>query len=333
MRALQCQQLGKPADLKLVEIPDLPSPGAGEIKVAVAAAGLNFADTLMIAGQYQVKPDLPFVPGLELAGTVLEVGPPESGGGESRVKPGDRVMAAVSHGAFAGQAMVRSLDAIPVPEGMDLKIAGGYVIAYGTSYGALVWKARLQKDEILLVHGAAGGVGLTAVEIGKALGAIVIATAGGADKCLIAREHGADHAIDYKTENLRDRVKAICTELGREGVDVVYDPVGGEIFEASLRCTAWGARLLVVGFAAGQIQKIPANILLVKNIDAQGFYWGSYRRHRPDLVAEGFAALARFFAAGRLKPHISHQMELGDYAQAFDLLISRRSTGKIVLLA
>jgi NADPH2:quinone reductase len=185
---------------------------------------------------------------------------------------------------------------------------------------------------VLLVHGAAGGVGLTAVEIGKALGAIVIATAGGADKCGVARQHGADHAIDYKAENLRERVKAICAELGRDGVDVVYDPVGGEIFEASLRCAAWGARLLVVGFAAGQIQKIPANILLVKNIDAQGFYWGSYRRHRPELVREGFAELARFYAAGRLQPHISHRMELADHARAFDLLISRRSTGKIVLL-
>jgi NADPH2:quinone reductase len=336
MRALQCQVLGKPAELKLVDIPDLPAPGPGEIKVQVAAAGLNFADTLMIAGQYQVKPELPFVPGLELAGTVLEVGPPEPGGepveGEARLKAGDRVMAAVSHGAFAGQAMVRGADAIPVPAGMEMPVAGGFVIAYGTSYGALVWKARLRKGEVLLVHGAAGGVGLTAVEIGKALGAIVIATAGGADKCGVARQHGADHAIDYKAENLRERVKAICAELGRDGVDVVYDPVGGEIFEASLRCAAWGARLLVVGFAAGQIQKIPANILLVKNIDAQGFYWGSYRRHRPELVREGFAELARFYAAGRLQPHISHRMELADHARAFDLLISRRSTGKIVLL-
>jgi NADPH2:quinone reductase len=228
--------------------------------------------------------------------------------------------------------MVRGADAIPVPAGMEMPVAGGFVIAYGTSYGALVWKARLRKGEVLLVHGAAGGVGLTAVEIGKALGAIVIATAGGADKCEVARQHGADHAIDYKAENLRERVKAICAELGRDGVDVVYDPVGGEIFEASLRCAAWGARLLVVGFAAGQIQKIPANILLVKNIDAQGFYWGSYRRHRPELVREGFAELARFYAAGRLQPHISHRMELADHARAFDLLISRRSTGKIVLL-
>ncbi len=187
---------------------------------------------------------------------------------------------------------------LPIPIGMDPATAGGFVIAYGTSYGALVWKARLKAGELLLVHGAAGGVGLTAVEIGKALGAKVIATAGGAEKCAVAREHGADWIIDYKTENLRDRVKAIAAELGRDGVDVVYDPVGGELFDASLRCVAWGARLLVVGFAAGQIQKIPANILLVKNIDAQGFYWGSYRRHQPELIVEGFRRARALLCGG-----------------------------------
>jgi NADPH:quinone reductase len=325
MRALQCITLGKPAELKLVDLPELPAPRAGEIKVKVAAAGLNFADTLMIAGQYQHKPEQPFVPGLELAGTVLEVGP-----GETRLKPGDKVMAAVDHGAFAGQAIVRASDAAPVPAGLDLITAGGFVIAYGTSHGALVWKARLKEGEILMVHGAAGGVGLTAVEIGKALGAKVIATAGGAEKCTLARKHGADWTIDYKAENLRDRVKAICAELGRDGVDVVYDPVGGEIFETSLRCVAWGARMLIVGFAAGAVQKIPANILLVKNVDALGFYWGSYRRHRPDLVAQGFAELGAFHAAGLLQPHISHRFDLADFGQAFDTLVTRKSTGKIV---
>jgi NADPH2:quinone reductase len=325
---VQCRTLGKPSDLKLVDLPDLPAPQAGEIKVQVASAGLNFADTLMIAGQYQQKPELPFTPGLELAGRVLETGP-----GETRIKAGDQIMAAVDHGGFAEQAIVRAADAVPIPAGLDPVTAGGFVIAYGTSYGALVWKARLQQGELLLVHGAAGGVGLTAVEIGKALGAKVIATAGGAEKCAVAREHGADWIIDYKTENVRDRVKSIAAGLGREGVDVVYDPVGGEIFDASLRCVAWGARLLVVGFAAGQIQKIPANILLVKNIDAQGFYWGSYRRHQPALVRDGFAGLGNLFAAGRLKPHVSHRFDLADFAQAFEILVARKSTGKIVLTA
>lgn len=326
MRALQCQTLGKPSDLKLVDLPDLPSPKAGEIKIKVASAGLNFADTLMIAGQYQQKPDLPFTPGLEIGGTVLEVGP-----GETRIKVGDKVMAAVDHGGFAEQAIARAADVVPIPAGMDPVVAGGFVIAYGTSYGALVWKARLKEGELLLVHGAAGGVGLTAVEIGKALGAKVIATAGGADKCAVAAEHGAGWTIDYKTENVRDRVKAIVAEIGRDGVDVVYDPVGGEIFDASLRCVAWGARLLVVGFAAGQVQKIPANILLVKNIDAQGFYWGSYRRHQPALILECFEGLGRLYAAGRLKPHISHRFDLENYSQAFDILVARKSTGKVVL--
>jgi NADPH2:quinone reductase len=326
MRALQCETLGKPSDLKLVDLPDLPSPKAGEIKIKVASAGLNFADTLMIAGQYQQKPDLPFTPGLEIGGTVLEIGP-----GETRIKVGDKVMAAVDHGGFAEQAIARAADVVPIPTGMDPVVAGGFVIAYGTSYGALVWKARLQEGELLLVHGAAGGVGLTAVEIGKALGAKVIATAGGADKCAVAAEHGADWTIDYRSENVRDRVKAIAAGLGRDGVDVVYDPVGGEIFDASLRCVAWGARLLVVGFAAGQIQKIPANILLVKNIDAQGFYWGSYRRHHPALILECFEGLGRLYAAGRLKPHISHRFALENYSQAFDILVARKSTGKIVL--
>jgi NADPH2:quinone reductase len=326
MRALQCQTLGKPSDLKLVDLPDLPAPKAGEIKIKVASAGLNFADTLMIAGQYQQKPELPFTPGLEIAGTVLEVGP-----GETRLKVGDAVMAAVDNGGFAEQAIARAADVVPIPAGMDPVVAGGFVIAYGTSYGALVWKARLEEGELLLVHGAAGGVGLTAVEIGKALGARVIATAGAADKCAVARQHGADWTIDYKTENMRDRVKAICADLGRDGVDVVYDPVGGETFDASLRCITWGARLLVVGFAAGEIQKIPANILLVKNIDAQGFYWGSYRRHQPGLIQECFEGLGRLYAAGRLKPHISHRFDLENYSQAFDILLARKSTGKVVL--
>jgi NADPH2:quinone reductase len=326
MRALRCTALGKPSDLQLVDLPDLPAPRAGEIKVKVASAGLNFADTLMIAGQYQQKPELPFTPGLELSGTVLETGP-----GETRLKVGDAIMAAVDHGGFAEQAIVRAADAVPVPAGLDPVTAGGFVIAYGTSYGALVWKARLQAGELLLVHGAAGGVGLTAVEIGKALGAKVIATAGSADRLAVAKAHGADWTIDYKTENVRDRVKAIAAALGRDGADVVYDPVGGEIFDASLRCVGWGARHLVVGFAAGQIQKIPANILLVKNIDAQGFYWGSYRRHRPELILDCFAGLGRFHAAGQLKPHISHRFDLADFSQAFDILVARKSTGKIVL--
>lgn len=326
MRALQCPSWGDYRNLRAVDLPDLGPPAPDEVKIKVAAAGLNFADTLMIAGNYQVKPPLPFVPGLELAGTVAAVGAKVA-----HVKPGDRVMAVVEYGAMAGEAMAKAADVFPVPAGMSLTEAAGFIIAYGTSHGALTWKAKLQPGEVLLVHGAAGGVGLTAVEIGKALGAIVIATAGGADKCKIALEHGADHAIDYKAEDLRARVKEICAGLGKDGADVVYDPVGGEIFEASLRCVAWNARLVVIGFAAGKVQQIPANILLVKNLDALGFYWGSYRRHQPDLLAPSFRDLARMHAEGRIKPLVSACLPLDRAEEAFASLVARKSTGKVVL--
>lgn len=326
MRAIVCDTWGTAEDLKWAEVAPPAAPQPHQVKISVMAAGVNFADTLIIAGRYQVKPDLPFTPGFEVAGLVLEVGD-----SIAHVKPGDRVMALVDHGAFAEIVLADGQAVYPLPAGMDFPTAAGFPIAYGTSYGALVWKARLQKDELLLVHGAAGGVGLTAVEIGKALGAKVIATAGGHEKLAIAREHGADFTIDYKNEDIRERVKAICAQLGRKGVDVVYDPVGGACFEASLRCVAWGARLVVVGFAGGQVPQIPANILLVKNIDALGFFFGSYRQHRPAMVGAAFGELARMFEHGTLKPHVSHQIPMEEITEAFDLLANRRSTGKVVL--
>lgn len=323
MRALICDQPNGYETLRLGEVAD-PQAGAGEVLIDVAAAGMNFADSLMTAGKYQVKPNPPFVPGLELAGTITAVG-----SGVTTRKVGERVMAVVDHGAFATRAVAKVADTFTIPGSMEFNEAAGFPIAYGTSYGALVWKARLQPGETLLVHGAAGGVGLTAVEIGKALGARVIATAGGADKCAIAKKHGADEIIDYKAEDVRERVKALTN--GR-GADVVYDPVGGDIFEASLRAVAWNARLVVIGFAAGTVQQIPANILLVKNVDVLGFYWGSYRSHAPELMAEGFTALGQMAAAGKLHPHVSHALPLTDWRQGFETLLGRRSTGKIVLL-
>jgi len=327
MLAIRCDSWGNAANLRWAELPDPSAPGPQQVKIKVAAAGVNFADTLIIAGQYQVKPNLPFAPGFELAGTVLEVG-----SAVTHVKQGDRVMALVDHGAFAELALADADSVFPLPAGMDFVTGAGFPIAYGTSYGAYAWKARLQAGELLLVHGAAGGVGLTAVEIGKALGATVIATAGGSEKLAIARQHGADYLIDYKEEDIRERVKEIAASLGRTGVDVVYDPVGGACFEASLRCVAWGARILVVGFASGQVPQIPANILLVKNVDALGFFFGSYRQQRPDLVQQAFADLGRMFEQGALKPHVSHQLPAESIAEAFDLLASRRSTGKVVLI-
>ncbi|WP_374655284.1 NADPH:quinone oxidoreductase family protein [Dongia sp.] len=323
MRALICEQPNGFENLRLGDMPD-PQAGPGEVLIDVAAAGMNFADSLMTAGKYQVKPNPPFVPGLELAGTVAAIG-----AGVTRLKPGERVMAVVDHGAFAAKAVAKEADTFAIPAGLDFPQAAGFPIAYGTSYGALVWKARLQRGETLLVHGAAGGVGLTAVEIGKALGAHVIATAGGADKCAIAASHGADETIDYKTEDVRERVKALTA--GR-GADLVYDPVGGEIFEASLRAVAWNARLVVIGFAAGTVQQIPANILLVKNVDVLGFYWGSYRQHAPQMMAQAFQALSGMVAAGQLSPHVSHSLPLGRWREGFETLLGRRSAGKIVLL-
>jgi NADPH2:quinone reductase len=293
------------------------------VKIAVRAAGLNFADLLMIGGTYQEKPPLPFSPGLELAGTVLACGP-----GVTRVAPGDRVMATVDNGAFAAEALARETDVHRLPDGIDDATAAGFPIAYGTAYGALKWRADLQPGETVLVHGAGGGVGLAAVEVAKAMGATVIATAGDAQKLAIAKAHGADHLIDYRTETLRTRVKEIC---GAGGVDVVYDPVGGDVFDQSLRCTSWSGRLVVIGFASGTVPQVPANILRVKNLSVLGLYWGSYRRHRPDLVAAGFEELVAWHQAGKLKPLVSQLFDLAEAPAALELLKTRRSTGKVVL--
>ncbi len=323
MRALICDQPNGYDSLRLAEIVE-PLPGPGELLIDVAAAGLNFADSLMTAGKYQTKPNPPFVPGLELAGTVCALGT-----GVTGRRIGERVMAVVDHGAFAARAIAKVSDTFAIPGDISFPEAAGFPIAYGTSYGALVWKARLQPGETLLVHGAAGGVGLTAVEIGKALGARVIATAGGANKCAVAREHGADEIIDYKAEDVRERVKALTS--GR-GVDVVYDPVGGDIFAASLRAVAWNARIVVIGFAAGDVQQIPANILLVKNVDVLGFYWGSYRSHAPQLMTASFKTLSGMLEAGQLHPHVSHAFALTHWRDGFETLLGRRATGKVILL-
>jgi NADPH2:quinone reductase len=211
---------------------------------------------------------------------------------------------------------------------MDFAAAAGFPVAYGTSHGALEWRARLQAGECLLVTGAAGGVGLTAVEIGKAMGARVIACAGSAEKLAVAREHGADHLFEYSKEDLRERVKAIT---GGRGADVIYDPVGGDVFDACLRSIAWGGRIIIIGFAAGRISQIPANIALVKNIDVIGFYWGSYQKHKPELVSSSFEQLFRWFEEGKLRPHVSHRLPLSQAVEALKLVQGRKSTGKIVL--
>jgi NADPH2:quinone reductase len=321
LRAILCQDFDKAGRLTLADVEPLAAPHGDQVAIDVAAAGVNFADNLMIGGQYQVKPALPFTPGFEAAGTVRACGPDVL-----HVKPGDRVIAVADHGGYAQQMLAQQANVFGIPDEMDFVTAAGFAIAYGTSHGALRWRADLRPGEVLLVHGAAGGVGLTAVEVGKALGAIVIATAGGPEKLAIAKRHGADHLIDYSRENIRDRVKEI-----RGGADVIYDPVGGSAFEASLRCANWNARIVIVGFAGGQVPRIPANILLVKNIAALGFYWGSYRQHRPDLLQAEFRELFGWWRTGKLKPHVSHRFDLAQANEALQLLRERKSTGKVVL--
>lgn len=322
MWAIVCRDWCDPENLELDDM-EPPELVAGGVRIGVRAAGLNFADSLMIKGNYQVKPQLPFSPGLEVSGDVLEVAPDVS-----RFAVGDRVMAVVHYGGYAEEVVAAQTDVFLIPDSLEYVAAAGFPIAYGTSHVGLRDKLKLQADETLLVHGAAGGVGLTAVEIAKKMGATVIATAGGPDKLEIARAYGADHLIDYRHEDIRAKVKALTH--GR-GADAVYDPVGGDVFTASLRATAQGGRILVVGFASGTVPQIPANILLVKNISVIGFYWGAHRVLDPDLLARSFKELLGWYEAGDLKPHVSHVFDLADASEAMEMLLSRKSTGKIVL--
>jgi NADPH:quinone reductase len=322
MRAVLCKEWAGPEKLVVEDVASLPIKD-GAVRIAVHAVGINFADLLLISGTYQEKPPFPFTPGMEVSGTVDEVG-----AGVSSLKVGDRVMALTGTGAYAEEVVIDANRVYKIPDKMDFVSAAGFPVTYGTSHGAFDWRAHLKAGEWLLVFGAAGGVGLTAVEIGKAMGAKVIACANGPEKLAIAQEHGADHLIDYSKEDIRERVKAIT---GGRGADVVYDPVGGDAFDASLRSIAWGGRLIVIGFASGRIPQAPANILLVKNIDVIGFYWGSYQVRKPELLRDSYAKLFRWYEEGKLKPHTSAQLDLKDVAKAMELLRQRKSTGKVVL--
>lgn len=323
MRAVRCDGFDGMDGMTIGEMPN-PELPSGYVRVAVRAAGVNFADTLMVKGEYQVKPPVPFSPGLEIAGFITETAPDVS-----EFTVGDRVMACVDYGGFAEEAVAKASDAYCIPDTMTFIEAAGFPIVYGTSHIGLVDKLKLKAGETLLVHGAAGGVGLTAVEIGKALGTRVIATAGGMDKLAVAKRYGADELIDYRTEDIRERVKALTD--GR-GVDAVYDPVGGSAFDASLRAVVQAGRILVVGFASGTVPQIPANILLVKNISVIGFYWGAHRVLNPNLIKRSFKELLEWFNAGKLKPHVSHTFPLADARSALETLADRKSTGKVVLL-
>ena len=317
MRAWQIAALDHPA--ALVTLPD-PVPGSGEARIAIYACGLNFADLLMAKGQYQEKPSLPFIPGLELAGTVLDLGP-----GTDGPPPGTRVAVFAGSGGLAEQGCFPVNSLLPLPDSMSLAEAAGFQIAYGTSHLALTHKARLQAGETLLVLGAAGGVGLTAVEVGKQMGARVIACARGAEKRAIARAAGADEVIDSDTPDLKSALKAMG------GVDVVYDPVGGDAFDAALRATRPDGRILAIGFASGTVPQVPANLLLVKNISVMGFWWGGYLSFAPHLLRDSLATLLRWHGEGRLRPHISHRLPFDRLPEGLELLRSRAATGKVVI--
>ncbi len=322
MRAILCRELAGPAALALEErVP--PEPGACQIRIRVQAAGVNFADALMVRGRYQERPALPFVPGLELAGTVDVCGAAVDG-----PAPGRPVMAVVDHGAFAEYAIARVGDVVVLPEGIDPRLAAGFPITWGTAYGALVWRARLSAGEALLVHGASGGTGLAAVACGRALGARVIATARGdaARERILAQ--GAHHFLDSEDPDLVAQVRALT---GGQGVDVAFDPVGGAMFEVCRRTVAWEGRILIVGFASGEIPRIPANHLLVKNAAAIGFYWGSYRTRDPERLRAGFRVLLDWLREGRIRPPAPEVLPFERTAEALARLEERRAGGKLVI--
>lgn len=328
MRALLCRQWCEFKDLRIEEVPP-PSLRPGCVRLRIAYAGLGFAVSLLVAGKYQRKPPLPFVPGTEVTGTVTEVAP-----GITRVKPGDRVLAVLDWGGFGQEAVATQETVYPLPSGMDLASSTHLAISYPTAYAALVWRARLQPGETLLVHGAAGGTGLAAVELGKQLQARVIACASSAEKRDAAKAHGADLVLP--AGDFREQVKAFTH--GR-GADVVFDPVGGDVFDESLRCIAAEGRILPIGFASGRVPQIPANILLVKNISVLGLNYGSYigwgltderRAHAPRVQAM-MAQLFDWTLAGKLRPTVSHCFELARYAEAMEVVLARGGTGKVVL--
>lgn len=323
MKALLCKEWGLPETLVVESVPD-PVPGDNEAVVRVHAAGVNFPDVLIIQNKYQFKPLLPFAPGGECAGVVERVGDKVK-----HLKPGMRVIALTGHGAFAQQVVADARMLVPVPDDFDFVIASAFMMTYGTSYHALKDRAALKSGETLLVLGASGGVGLAAIEIGKALGARVIAAASSAEKLEICRQHGADELINYSTEDLKERLKTIT---GGKGVDVVYDPVGGPFTEVALRSTAWRGRLLVIGFANGEIPKLPINLTLLKGCSIVGVFWGDYARREPMNLLGDLRALFGWLKEGKLKPHIAGTYPLARGGEAIRALMDRKVSGKIVIL-
>ena len=322
MRAIVCNSFGPPENLALETLAD-PQVKAGEVLVEIRAAAVNFPDVLIIQNQYQFKPDLPFIPGSEFAGVVREVAPDVT-----TLQPGDRVAAFVGNGAFAERIALPATACTSLPDDLDFEIAAAFTLTYGTSYHALLDRAALRAGETLLVLGAAGGVGLAAIEIGRAAGATVIAAASSAEKLAVCQEHGAQHLINYTQQDLREELKRIT---GKHGPDVIYDPVGGPYTEPAFRSIAWRGRYLVVGFAHGEIPKLPLNLALLKGASVLGVFWGDYVRREPVHHAQDLAQLLAWLAEGRLRPHISGRYPLADTAAALRDMAARRATGKLLI--
>jgi NADPH2:quinone reductase len=322
MKAVLCKELGPPEKLVVENVPS-PEPGRGQVVVSVKAAGVNFPDTLIIQGKYQFKPEPPFSPGGEVAGLVKAVGE-----GVTSVKPGDRVIASSTWGGFAEEMVADADRLVPMPEAMGYVPASAFILTYGTSYHALKDRAQLKAGETLLVLGASGGVGLAAVQLGKAMGARVIAAASSDAKLAVCKAEGADELIDYASEDLRARVKQITAG---KGVDVVYDPVGGPYSEPALRDMAWNGRFLVVGFAAGDIPKIPLNLALLKGCSIVGVFWGAFTRNEPEHNRRNNQELMQLYTAGKVKPHIHATYPLERAAEALNDVLYKRVSGKVVL--
>jgi NADPH2:quinone reductase len=322
MKAVLCENWGLPDTLTIAELADV-NPGPGQIAINVKAAGVNFPDVLITQNKYQFKPELPFTPGSELSGVVRALGE-----GVNNAKVGDRVIAFIGHGAFAQQVLVPASSIIPMPPGMDFDTAAAITLTYGTSHHAVVDRAELKAGETMLVLGAAGGVGLAAIEIGKALGARVIAAASTEEKLDICRQHGADACINYSTEDLREAIKV---STNGKGPDVIYDPVGGIYTEPAFRSIAWRGRYLVVGFANGEIPKLPLNLTLLKGASLVGVFWGEFAKREPKANLLAMRELMTWLAEGKIKPHISARYALKDTARALNDLAARKVTGKIVI--
>ncbi len=322
MRAVRCHELTGPAGLRVDDIPE-PELAAGQVLVDVKAAGVNFPDVLITEGKYQFKPPLPFVPGGEIAGIVRAIGD-----GVASVGVGDRVAATMLFGAFAERVACPESSVTKLPSAISFEVGAAMLVAYATTMYALVDRGRLDAGQTLLVLGAAGGVGLAAVEIGKCLGARVIAAASSAEKLALCREHGADEGIDYVREDLKARVKA----LAPNGVDVVYDPVGGDFTEAAVRTLGWDGRLLVVGFTNGAIPRIPTNLLLLKSASICGVFWGAFTVRDPSRHREHVARVVEWIADGRLRPHVDAALPLDRATEALNRLARREARGKLVLV-